>query len=732
MTEARSSESFGGGFKTYLRYKIKSMSKLLLFTCGLNLLFLLALSMNYAKFRIGSSGGFLDRFSAFFFAMVLLLCVGLAVCAGAGAFISFGHYLHKDQTDMVYTLPLTYKQRFFGDLISGYVVGTAPFVPGGVGAILIFQAFYREWTGFYMFWWLDTDIFQGDEAAGFLGNSVGAVWGRGTAFVLALFFIYTVTYLVCVVAASCCGKTSSAVVSSVLMFFAEWALIMGFGLSFASSVTGMRTDLPSDFCMYLSIPFGTLAHLMSGILNRSEDNNFLKSWENYRREWEDYYGDLNATPPVFNVFVILFYLALAAGLIFLAYRIGKRRAPENTGKAVVRGKLLETVLWAGIAGAIMSGFAMAKIQFVLSSAVRAVVIGIAAAAAVFIAVGAVLKIKRLKKPFRPEVLLRVGASLAAGSLVCLLFDATGAFGLAYYAPAPSEVRSVEITAPYSEPYNRVLVFSDEDDIQRFQELEREFLKENKNSVRSASSSSYIHSIVLYTLKNGKRFERYYSVTPEIHIYDPDKEFELGSEFAMCYRSLSGYPALVADRLTSDTARGCVVELGEDTLNVSADKTNEFVELYAKDMAENYSVDDNVVGTAVFYLDNLSDKGYSLPITDKMTSVTSFLNNSENLSEENAANPRLYIVSMRIPYKDLGDLVNTGSLSVVIRQDDLDIQCVQEFFDIYENYSVDKQDVQDAVNISVYDIKTGEESEIYQDKVPAAASLVSEMAQNLSP
>lgn len=379
----------------------------------------------------------------------------------------------------------------------------------------------------------------------------------------------------------------------------------------------------------------------------------------------------------------------------------------------------------------MLALAVAKTQFAYYSAVvRVLTIVIAAAAAALIAVGAVLTLKRLKMPFNPKVLLRVGVVLAVGAGVNPLFSATGAFGLAYYAPAPSNVEGMEITPPYSErlPYSRNLIFSDEDDIRRFQELEREFLKENKSYIMSASSSNYIHSIVSYTLKNGKRFERYYTIRPEIYAYDADKVLELDSEFAMCFRSLPGYPALVADCLKSDTARGCAVELGEDTLNVSADKTNEFVELCIKDIAENYSVDDNVTGTVVFYPDDSPNESYSLPITDKMTSVTAFLNDSENFSKENAANPELYLVTISFSYNDFG--VEKGAMSVEIHQNDLDTMCVKNFLNIYENYSGSNEYVKNAANISVIDIKTGEDREISRDKLAEAASMVFEMEKIL--
>lgn len=421
MTEQSSCKSF---FGAYLLYRIKQQKTNLILNCILSTICLpiLALAIN---------DGFAKQVSDFcdygkVCAVIGSIMLAIAVLIGASG--AFEFYNKKELIDTLGSLPLSYKQRFFGDLLGGYITNVAPVIPCGLISVVIFACSQKNFENYTRLYNISEAYFTMTE------------FGVCTA--LALFFMATFTYLISVAVASCCGSFIHSVFFSVIFVFALPYLAAGFTGSFTDSIIG--TDSAEYFrCAWVLFP-------PMGLL--TEFWNFNNINYPYRTNfWQ--------TSVVLKPGYLVFWVILAAVLIAAAYFIGKSRKVERTGSDF-------TVKPAFYAFDILATAAAVALflHIVRRSSWKYYVSAVAGAAMCLV-------IMLICLPKKKALLRGMACGAAAVSfvlLISLLFNKTGAFGLRYIPENADKLEYIKI--------NDEFTITDKADIETFSQLHNSTLR----------------------------------------------------------------------------------------------------------------------------------------------------------------------------------------------------------------------------------------------------------------
>lgn len=688
MTETRSCKLFGGSFKPYLIYKIKRQKNMLILSAIFNALSLPVLS------TLCIFSGRPENLDDFAFIFAVICGAALLICSAAGPLFAFGHYIRKEQTDTVYSLPLSYNQRFWGDFLSGYITSTSTFIPAGLISFIML---------------IITDV-KYEKYGISLDMGIPAAFG----IVLTLFFVFTFAYLISAVVVSCCGKTVTAIVFTAAAYVAEWFLFAGLGVSFLSGILVMSLDASMNIITSLAQPFGYVLLTIASFMDGSPLSDFYNAVRGYKEE-----GFAVLEPAV-----IVVYIFMAAGFIFLAYRIGKKRSAEKTGNRVVSGIFLKCVEAAFAAGTFL--FLISMIDQVtegVSGVTAMAVVPFICSAAVF-TVCEVLRFPKIREI--PKSFLRYGIAFAGSIGLFFLFRQTGSFGMRYYTPNLENIHSMTIYPDpndytWSELKHNGLTFTEKEDIKRFQELNHEFVKDYCQYFYIPYDlwGSYTNGYrISYRLENGKELRYlYYIRSPYLH---EDKVSEIHERFRDDIQSLPSYMKAMTNTLWQYTVKGCSADLNgsEKILNVSADKTEEFVKIFREDIEENHFTDTGI-GTVTFYFEYYKKiRQVSFSIPESFNKTKAFLSDTENLSEQNSANPVMYEILLSFPYGNgaYGEM----EFNMYLSDQDMDIDRFTELLEPENDIvSADTQDVK----IEAYSVTEDKMYYIPKDKILEAARYI---------
>lgn len=247
---------------------------------------------------------------------VLYIAIGATAFAGALgviiAFINFRYLFSKNQVDMSLSAPLSMKQRFLSDYLSGLVSYILPFLAVQVFSMILFAAGLIGYDG-HEFTLLRTSSLGEEWLEPYICESFGkALPAYGRLFVggiLLMIMLYTLTVLVTV----CCGALFEAIAHTILLNGAIPAfLTILFEIVFRER---FMLDLTKPYLHILSwtSPAGGLFTLICGI---GYDNVY----------------SYTAVPLVsWAAGVIVFSAAIFA----LAYRFYRKRRAEDVSKPIV-------------------------------------------------------------------------------------------------------------------------------------------------------------------------------------------------------------------------------------------------------------------------------------------------------------------------------------------------------------------------------------------------------------
>lgn len=453
-------------YKKYLLYRISAQKTNLVLCCILSFLTL-------PLFVMAQAAGFKDEFSQFysFGKYFSMICgVSLMVVAIMGALSAFEFYNRKNLTDTVGSLPLSYKQRFWGDLLSGFIANVLPVIPMGIIAGVIAAAdsnFNR--------------LFELFTNAGV--NAFGFILLITLSLTVAMTFVYLLTVLV----TSACGKTRHSVLFSVFGIAALDGLVISFTGWFAACMLGVPVSTYTDTAKKLIPPLGPLTEALDGANFPGYYIQQLKGSDGGIELNTGLASDFSITKPLF----LLFFVILGAAIIIGAYFIGKRRRPEKTGSAFAVRPVFYAISALMTAAAV---FIVLSLYTEGHAELGRMLLEAAIAGAVVCAVSVIIYFPKSKK--LPECILCGMLSVGAAVGLAELVKQTDSFGAAYLPENADNIEYVRVNYEYE--------ITDKDDIAQYLKRHNEILRSNRDILEYASN--YVLEV---KTTSGKTIERGY-------------------------------------------------------------------------------------------------------------------------------------------------------------------------------------------------------------------------------
>lgn len=620
MTAQSSSKSL---FGTYLKYRLGALKINFIMCCILNVL---ALPLYVVSANDGF-GGIISELALTGRVFSTMCIIALPLIAILNAVLSFDYYNKKELTDTIGALPLTHKQRFFADLLAGYVINIAPIIPCGIFCAVMFGNMQDKLT----------DIAQVEGViCDFSMASLGVV------IAVTLFLIVTFSYLFSVLITVCCGKTFHSVAFSVFGMAVLPLFFGGIVRCFANGMVGVDPKKYFSKAVAFFPPIGLLGDLFDA-MSFPFDYRIVDSLPHA--------GELYA---VVKPIYLAVYVILAAGIIAGAYLLGKRRLAENTGSAFVV-KPMFTVISVGITAAVT--IMMLALTY-LSTQYYFLVSAVVGAVTCFVTI--------LLNPMKKKKLLRsiiLGAEMIAIMIaVWILLDKTGSFGARYLPKSADNIEYIRIGNTYT--------ITDKADIEKYISLLNDDLRETSKDMYYRENGFCVE----IKKTDGKTIERRYEYSKNKELYNATYYMANTAFFERLIKELDGYVDYFFDEL-GDVSDKWVCSLKTNTTNVEipANKTKEFIAILREEASEKYIPNAEIFAELEIYADTASR---TFEIKKDFVRTIEFLENMEKNVEKDPDSPYLYI-----RYDVKGNQWET--LSVMIRHKDRDNEKVKELVSLLE-------------------------------------------------
>lgn len=525
-------------FKRYLSYKIKKRITLLCLGCIVSFAALVcfALGISEGLDLVKKAGvGFYYLMFISYFGMIVLPIFSIF-----GAVDAFTFYTRKNLSDTIGCLPLSYKQRFWGDFLSGYAASVLPVVPFGIISTIILSAINGKFNETLK-----------SAAAKLQEVNLTQI---GIMFVLTVLVVCTLGYIFGTAAASVCGKGFTAFVFAAASAVGLPLLFGGASELWALNVIGINTESAFENAAAVFPPFG----LYSDIKAKLDLMNNI-----YQIEIPFKLGN-----PVY----IAAYVILGAALLFLAYSLGKRRKTEHAGTALVYKPSFYIVSAICSAGVTLTVYN--RLYYVSDINLLFALIG---GIVTFFVAFAVYHTK--KALFRGGLIDISAIVLCLGAAV--LLNKTAAFGKRYLPEsniAVLKVNEQEIT--------------DLGEKEQFMRLLNEQLRKYPTRIWFGDNATLN---IEYKTSGGKTTSRSYGINNYVHYYTRD---DIPGLNELVYK-LFGYGKRFFENLDRTSLISCSVQNGAVHLEIPQDKTEEFIEILSREASEKYDFNASVYAEVNF-------------------------------------------------------------------------------------------------------------------------------------
>ncbi len=451
-------------FKDYYLYRLRDLRGFFIASCILSFLsgplLLTGLAIVQSVENINNTGG-----QGAFYTLILGLYV-LAVTAPAlillGMIIPIvtrRHLNRKAYVDTFEALPLTYKQRYWGDLLSELTAYAAPVAVCGIYIMIaVFAYSNNEYSDI-----LYSDIKQTQD---FLSSTA-----------LTLVFSCIGGLALSNLIAQCSGKVGSGIMYSVLTAFLLPMLVLIFGAILATSAIGIdEVQTAADACLAIP-PIGWIFKLL-----------FSSSYNFFRIRYAVSF------PILFGIL-----LAIIAAFIVGGYFIGKKRKPELVGESLMFETAYRAVSICIGTAVISYSLGCITNQWKASNYIVMLVVTFI----IFMAFELLQKGRKIKIV---GALIRYVCVCAAGLGFFALMRSTNGLGAEDYLPKPDSVSEVSISSgsrwwDNSNEY----VFDDKNAVKIVIDQHKDILK-SKDDLSTGDDL-----IISYKLKNGLEIARTYSI-----------------------------------------------------------------------------------------------------------------------------------------------------------------------------------------------------------------------------
>lgn len=633
MTTPSSCNSF---FKKYLVYKLRSQTITFVISLMLNIFSMPMLVLNFSRWVdiqynsiiLGLHGTDRSYTSLFSFGSIPSICaVALFGMAFLGAVSVFDFCTRRERVDVLGDLPITSRERFTADFLSGYIANVGAFIPCAIFSMIVAAAASSKYE----------NIFQ--------NTGDNFFFKYFAQLCIVLFLSYTFAYIWSALVTVCCGKRSSAIIFTIAS--AVLVLIASESISFFLTVSRMNL---SDLDLISALPPLGLFFMRA----RGFFHFIAKSDLSGNLRFEDFEF------PLLNPLVILLYLVCAAALVYCAYRLFKKRKPERTGRAIAVNDLYKAICTLTVVSLTSLIFAM---MYNLHAWWLSALVSIVVSAFVLFMFEV---IRGLKKAGLAVTGIRGAATLLICFAALLIIDKTGVFGTRYINISPKDVESVQIEVSGNTYYsnynidlpNEDFIFTEKDDITHIIGSINSRLKEQSKLMCRGGSYK-----ATFTLKNGETFYRNY--THNIYKLDPNRNSDRKSPIEGLAEDIHHAPNFkaiscnfYAETLRSSTECNANLKgvLGKVTL--SQEQCKEFSEIYSREFIEKYDPNEPRAGII-----NCSSgyKATTLPITDGFTDSIAYIKYLRNSQPEGNALNIFWNDGVNKTYSSIDISISIGEL-----------------------------------------------------------------------
>ncbi|MBD5129299.1 MAG: hypothetical protein HDT43_05185 [Ruminococcaceae bacterium] len=576
-------------FREYFLYRLKEQLRglIICLICNLFVLPFRAPEIYSSFGRIYNNPGWLSYHSYDVGEPISAICVAvLLIMPIIGAVNAFSGCNRRKYTDMLGGLPLTNKERFWGDFLSGYTAYVAPVIPAGVFALIM--SFPTQST-------LD----RLDMMYGYEPSFKCVLFAVGM--VLSALVLLTFLYIVSTIAVVSCGRPVQSGIMSLMTLIAPALVVFGIAGCFVEAITGVRNDeelLIKAFSLFP--PLGMIWEIRDGY------QPLLSTDVGDPPHFSEFFSSEFS---VLNPLYMLYVLVLAAALIFLAYVLFKSRRQEQTGTRVINKAYFYAMLVITTVGSVTT---VLMFSTLLGFVIPAVIAVIAAALIMLLLV-------LLRRYARREVVKTLVYWLGAlifGLGIYILFDKTGSFGQRYFNVSSDKVESAHVSVWKTK-------YSDKTQCGEYEITDKAEIEKLINDYNNTCKEVYGgltmggQFCVDLTLEDGTVISRHISErAPDTVIH----------RFIDNFCRLDGFSEMQSSWITDNEFIGCEVQLDGifGTLTIPEDKLGEFAELYAEEVREKYYHAASEVGEIVFK----NDKGfifkYWFPIAEDYTRTINYL------------------------------------------------------------------------------------------------------------
>lgn len=644
-------------FREYLFFRLNALKASFITSCvfGVMTLPLFTFAMSVTLRRMYEKTPRSETFNGYVEFFVLFCGAGLLIMSFLGAPLSFSICNRRSRTDMLGGLPVTHRERFWGDLLGGYIAHVAPVIPAGLVSVMIsFGA--QSWLNK-----LDADFPPTAACVTFIAGMA-----------LSIFVLLTFCYIVSTVVTVCCGKAVQSVMLSAVTTVVCSLLAVGTAGSLATAITGKidNTDFVTAGMRFFP-PFGALWDMYQNV-EYMEGVDLSAAGGRYSKIFR---SDFAAFSPLFIVYAVIF----AAALIVLAYYLSRSRRQERVGSVLVHvgfSRALSVI--AAAAGFMTAMSILPYLVYIDSLLLLPIAAAIGAAAAVPTAF-----IRKPKAKDFPRAALRFILTAACCTGIYILFDKTGAFGMRYFNFSANDVESVSVDYGYQNNTKGTIsgacTITDKNDIEK---LTADYNRALKTSYKDIGSPMGEYLLVTYTMNDGTTVKRTF------------RESRTASDAPLLsmiesVQKLDSFPeaqsAFITDR---DMAVSCTAWLDDvfGPINIlPSGRLDEFTDILAGEVREKYSFGAPEIGCIRISKQEGSHQEYRfIPITADYTRTADYLN---ALCEEKAyLNDRELVMTIQYDFYDyaFGDAGFTLTLNVI--RGDLGRESVKELISLLERYS----------------------------------------------
>lgn len=524
-------------FKDYILYRIKGLLGFFITSCALSLIsgplpFTIVMIATDLEDRLEHSlfGGFLSFYGILLSLYAMMLSIpALIIIAAIMPAATRRHLNRRNYVDTFGALPLTYKQRYWGDLLSEIAAYVTPIIPAGIYTCIMVMVFVKRYS-YEEFEGLPAIVFSLFLAV--LICAVGAIALSGFM-------------------AQCCGKAGSGVLFTFVAGFAAPLLTIVFVNIIENNALGI-SNLSMAFPACSAIPpFGVLISIYPNLL----DGKFL-------------IDPLAVNSPA----GLIAALAIIAALIIGGYYIGKKRKAELVGEGVLFKPF--SVVISATAALTISGILFGLI---FESDFKYAVIIFVVSFIIFMVFELITKRRRIKV-LKSVIIYVCAAAVMIG--YNLLMINTKSFGLGDYIPSVNSVREITVNFDYrtnGDHYiDEELKFDDKKAMQIVIDQHKKLLN-SKDKLNNGYDLE-----ISYKLKNGATVTRSYFTAHTDHtLFD---EF-LGEVMLLPQSGLNRYTILTRD----DIKLGMKVEYydGYNSYRIKSEKTDELRRLLYEDINDDY-------------------------------------------------------------------------------------------------------------------------------------------------